>query len=100
MTPFKIIHHKQDCISCGACAAIAPEFWLMDEQGLAHLKEAVPVNSHWERSIMTEEERASNQEAAECCPVNIIKVANFAAQNSPAGDAEPKKKELLTASSQ
>ncbi|MEK6951047.1 MAG: ferredoxin [Nanoarchaeota archaeon] len=84
MTPFKIIHHKQDCISCGACAAIQPEFWEMDERGLAHLKSSVPVNSHWERSISTEEERAANQEAADCCPVNIIKVENFAKQNSPA----------------
>ncbi len=74
MPTHTIIHFKQDCISCGACAAITPEFWVMDEQGLAHLKEAQPVNNHWERSIQTEEERARNQEAADCCPVNIIQV--------------------------
>ena len=69
-----IIHHKKDCISCGACAAITPEFWVMDEEGLAHLKSSRPVNSHWERDISTEEDRVRNQEAADCCPVNIIKV--------------------------
>ncbi len=69
-----IIHFKKDCISCGACAAINPEFWEMDEQGLAHLKGSKEVGDHWEREIDTEEARASNQEAADVCPVNIIHV--------------------------
>jgi len=34
----KVIHRKQECISCGACAAISPEFWEMDEEALAQLK--------------------------------------------------------------
>lgn len=67
-------HFKKDCISCGACAAIAPEYWEMDEEGLAHLKESKIVNAHFELDIDTEEARAANQEAADCCPVNIIKV--------------------------
>ena len=69
-----IIHYKKDCISCGACAAILPEFWLMDDEGLAHLKNSTPVNSHFEREIATADELNRNQEAADCCPVNIIKV--------------------------
>lgn len=92
MSNFKIIHHKQDCISCGACAAIAPEFWVMDEQGLAHLKESQPVNSHWELGVSTEEERVQNQEAADCCPVNIIKVENFSTKKSLVGDTGQVKK--------
>ena len=69
-----VIHFKKDCISCGACAAINPEFWEMDDQGLAHLKGSKEVGDHWERDIDTEEDRASNQEAADVCPVNIIHV--------------------------
>jgi len=69
-----IIHFKQDCISCGACAAITPEFWEMDSEGLAHLKGAKQVQDHWELGIETEEARVSNQEAADVCPVNIIHV--------------------------
>ncbi len=69
-----ILHFKKDCISCGACAAIAPEYWEMDEQGLAHLKQGKAVNSHFELEIATEDAKATNQEAADCCPVNIIKV--------------------------
>ncbi|MBI2669210.1 ferredoxin [Candidatus Woesearchaeota archaeon] len=69
-----IVHIKKDCISCGACAAVSPDFWEMEEQGLAQLKGAKQVDDHWERDIETEAERASNQEAADVCPVSIIQI--------------------------
>ena len=72
MDKITIIHDKKDCISCGACAAISPDFWIMDEEGLAHLKGSEQMNSHWEKDISTEVERAAHQEAADVCPVNII----------------------------
>ena len=68
------MHFKKDCISCGACAAISPDFWEMDEQGLAQLKGAKEVADHWELDIAAEEARVQNQEAADVCPVNIIHV--------------------------
>ena len=80
MAEHKIIHLKEQCISCGACAAITPDFWEMDEQGLAHLKGSRRENGHWELDIQTEEAKAANQEAADCCPVNIIKVEKRSSQ--------------------
>jgi len=74
MAKYKILHYRNQCISCGACAAICPEFWEMDEEGLAILKESTKVGDHWERKITTEEDRSRNQEAAEACPVEIIKL--------------------------
>ena len=74
MSKHKIIHIKKDCISCGACAAICPEYWEMDDEGLAHLKGSKKVNSDWELDISTEEARVKNQEAADVCPVQIIKL--------------------------
>lgn len=74
MPKFKIIHLKEQCISCGACAAICPEFWEMDEEGLAQLKDSEKTGDHWERIILTEDDRSRNQEAAEACPVQIIKL--------------------------
>lgn len=71
---FKVVHFKKDCISCGACAAITPDYWEMDVEGLAQLKGAKQVEDQWELEIKTEEARAMNQEAAEVCPVNIIHV--------------------------
>ncbi|MEK6863133.1 MAG: ferredoxin [Nanoarchaeota archaeon] len=73
MAKYKVIHFKKDCISCGACAAVNPEFWKMDEQGLAHLKDSVEVDDHYELEI-DEKDKDSNQEAADVCPVNIIHV--------------------------
>ena len=74
MTKFKVIHYKKDCISCGACAAISPEFWEMDEEGLAQLKGSSVVEDHQELEINTEVAKAETQEAADVCPVNIIHV--------------------------
>ncbi len=74
MAKHKILHYYDECISCGACAAISPEYWEMDDEGMARLKESVKVGDHWERIILTEESRARNQEAAEACPVDIIKI--------------------------
>ena len=74
MTKHKILHYKDECISCGACAAICPEFWEMDDDGMAHLKESAKVEDHWERIIDTEDSRARNQEAVDVCPVTIIKI--------------------------
>lgn len=72
MVNHKILHFKKECISCGACAAICPEFWEMDEEGLAQLKGSEEKEDHWELKVNSEEERAVNQEAAAVCPVNII----------------------------
>jgi len=74
MAKYKILHYRDECISCGACAAICPEFWEMDDEGLAHLKESKKMEGHWERDISSEDDRARNQEAADACPVQIIKL--------------------------
>jgi len=74
MGKYKVLHYKKDCISCGACAAICPEFWEMDEDGLAQLKGSSLIDDHWELEINSEEDRAKNQEAEEACPAQIIKV--------------------------
>ncbi|MDP3734208.1 MAG: ferredoxin [Nanoarchaeota archaeon] len=74
MTIHTIIHFKKKCISCGACVAISPEFWEMDEQGLAELKGSEEKEDHQELLVTDEETRRINQEAADVCPVNIIHV--------------------------
>ncbi len=71
MTKLKVIHKRDECISCGACVAICPDFWKMDEDGLSTLKGAKKIDDHFELEI-TEEQRATNEEAAEVCPVQII----------------------------
>ena len=77
MAKYKIIQIKKDCIGCGACAAINPEFWQMDDEGMAQLKGAKQVDDNWVLEINTEEARASNQEAVDVCPVQIIKIESL-----------------------
>ncbi|MEK6899917.1 MAG: ferredoxin [Nanoarchaeota archaeon] len=80
MAKYKIIHFKKDCISCGACAAINPAFWEMDQEGLAELKGSTKVDDHHELDI-DEKDKESNQEAAEVCPVNIIHLKKIEDKN-------------------
>jgi len=74
MAKYKIILFKKECIGCGACAAICPDFWEMDDEGLSNLKGSKEVDDHWDLEIDTEEDRVKNQEAADACPVDIIKL--------------------------
>jgi ferredoxin len=74
MAKYKIIQDKENCIGCGACSAICPEFWEMDENGLAHLKESIENDGQYELEINTEDERARNQEAVDACPVKVISI--------------------------
>ena len=41
---------------------------------MAHLKDSVEVDDHYELEIDSKEDAESNQEAADVCPVNIIHV--------------------------
>ena len=74
MAKYKIIQLKNECIMCGACAAICPEFFEMDEEGLAHMKGSIQNGDNWELLIDTENDKAHIQEAVDACPVSIIKI--------------------------
>ncbi len=74
MEKHTVLHFKKNCISCGACAAISPNYFEMDPEGLAELKGSTTVDDHQELEIDTEDAKAQCQEAADVCPVNIIQV--------------------------
>ena len=58
---FKIIHNREKCIGCGACASICDN-WEIDENGKAKPKKTEV------------EEVGCNKEAAYVCPVQCIKI--------------------------
>lgn len=79
--PYKIDHDRPNCIGCGACAAVAPEFWEMsafdgksdikggqcEENGGEVVRETLDIDdNHY----------IKNKEAADCCPVNVIHLLN------------------------
>jgi ferredoxin len=73
MTKLKVIHERANCIACGACAAISPKFWEMDEEGLSTLIGSEKEGDDFVLEI-TEEQKSENLEAAEVCPVQAIHV--------------------------
>jgi len=68
----KIIHERDKCIGCGACASICPKFWDLSEDGKATMKQG--VNSEGGNYEMELDNIECNQEAADACPVQCIMV--------------------------
>ena len=75
----KVEHVRPECIGCGACVAIAPDFWIMDENDMkADLKGCKKTEKDGEivleQKDLQEGHFETNKEAAESCPVNCIHV--------------------------
>jgi ferredoxin len=70
---YKIIHEKNKCIGCGACAAACDKFWRMEE-GKSSLKGGKKVGSSFELEL---ENLGCNKDAAEICPVNCIHIVDL-----------------------
>jgi len=68
----KIKVERPKCISCGSCAAVCPQFFEMEDSGLAHLKNSKKDADGNEELEVQEPDCA--RDAAEVCPVQIIKV--------------------------
>ncbi len=73
MGKYKIIQIRNECISCGACAAACPKFWEMAEDGKAIPKGGRKKGENYELEI-EEKDLPCNKEAEEVCPVQIIKI--------------------------
>ncbi len=63
----KIIQEHDKCIGCGSCVAICPKYWEISDDGKAKL---IGTESN-ELEISKVE---CNQEAADACPVQCIKI--------------------------
>lgn len=69
----KIIHEREKCIGCGACVAVCPKFWEMEEDGKSRLLKSTlnPKTSNHELEVKN---AGCNQGAADNCPVSIIHI--------------------------
>lgn len=69
----RIVLEREKCIGCGSCVALCPEHWEIAEDGKSHL-----LNSKKDPKTGNEELEMEkiecNQEAAEICPVQCIKI--------------------------
>ena len=65
-------HDRPNCIGCGACVAVAPEHWDMNDDGKADIINGKNRKDEWQEKEISEDEFKINMEAAESCPVNVI----------------------------
>lgn len=73
----RIIHQRNKCIGCYYCAEIAPNNWKMSkEDGKATLLNSTEKKGFY-ISITGDEDFIDNKDAADVCPVGIIKVEKF-----------------------
>ena len=68
----KIIHDKKKCIGCGACITICPTMFEISENQIANLKNSKEINGVFELEI--DNNIDCIKEAANVCPVEIIKI--------------------------
>jgi len=69
----KIRHKKNECIGCALCEQEAPEYFTMDDEGMAILIGSIKQGAFYQRKGL-EYDRAALTRSAEGCPVNIIHV--------------------------
>ena len=67
----KVVHEREKCIGCGACAAVCPGFWEMADDGKSKLKGSKKEGNNFELEV---KEAGCNKEAEAGCPVECIHV--------------------------
>ena len=67
----KIRHKKPECIGCKLCADVAPQYFEMDDEGLAQLIGSTPQGV-FQIADGFDEDLEDLQQAEEGCPVDII----------------------------
>lgn len=72
MAKNKVVHERNICIGCGACAATCPAFWEMADDGKSVLKGGKATGA--ETFELEVDELGCNKDAAEVCPVNCIHI--------------------------
>ena len=72
----KIIQNYKDCIGCGTCEALCPKFWKMNyDEARASLIGSKKNNKTEEFELeIKDKDIGCNKEAAEVCPVQVIRI--------------------------
>lgn len=70
----KVIQNYEDCIGCGSCAAVCPDFWDMDYDRMKAVLKGGKKNEKTREHELEVNDIKCNQEAADVCPVQVIKI--------------------------
>ena len=69
------IHHKRSaCIGCMLCTTICPNYWYMDDEGLATLYTVEGENDRFQFGTGFTDDIQALKQAENQCPVNIIRI--------------------------
>lgn len=72
---YKVLHYRDGCIGCGACAAVCEQYWDMHDDGRSFLKGSKLQEGVSDTVYELEvDEAGCNIDAEEVCPVQVIKV--------------------------
>ena len=81
MSRYKILFDRKACIGSGACTSVCPENWeLVEKNGEFKAKP--------KKLEISEEEYASNSEAAAICPVECIKIEKIKSKKRMADEED------------
>ena len=67
----KVTLIKKDCIGCGSCAAVCPDFFEMTDDGKSSIKKSKKVGDN---EVLEVKKEGCIKEAADICPTQCIKV--------------------------
>ena len=79
MAEINVAHERWKCIACGACAAVAPNFWILDDNDfkadlIGSTHEMVPEGKLEKLTITDMSSQQELKDSEESCPVNCIHV--------------------------
>lgn len=75
MAKHRVEHDRENCIGCGACAAVCPNHWTMNPDGKSDLVGKTKRESDgWEVKDVPEGDYDSVKQSADMCPVNVIHI--------------------------
>ncbi|MDP4012859.1 MAG: ferredoxin [Candidatus Nanoarchaeia archaeon] len=74
---YKIVYKRGDCIGAASCVGALPEYWSLNEDGKADIKDFTTPDGNKTQELIIEaelEDLEKHRHAAEVCPVNIIHI--------------------------
>ncbi len=75
MVKIRVEYDRKNCIGAGSCAVVDPEKFFMDDDGKATLRQSKDdAGKFILEGDFSEEDAKRMVEAAQACPVNVIKV--------------------------
>ena len=68
-----ITHNRSKCIGCSQCVSVCPEYWYIDDDGKATLRNSIDKRGTFVGKI-DDDDLPQMQEAEKLCPVHIISI--------------------------